>query len=347
MTIRIGIKKVGTGQPCFIVAEAGVNHNGKLLLAKKLVDAAKTAGADAVKFQTFRSEKLVSARAPKAQYQKKNSKSESQLEMIKKLELSFEAFARLSDYCRRKGILFLSTPFDEESADLLDSLGVPAFKIGSGEITNLPLLRQVARKKKPVILSTGMSTLAEVKVAVSVLRAAGCRELILLQCVSNYPADVRDINLRAMKTMKEAFRVPVGFSDHTLGIEISLAAAALEACVIEKHLTLDRKMKGPDHAASLEEEEFACLVNGVRNIEKALGDGRKKPSRHEADTAVAVRKSLVAAKDIAKGRRLTNELVIIQRPGNGMKPATLKKVLGKKLKRNIKAGSMFAPGMFK
>ena len=245
--IRIREREIGSAGPCFIIAEAGVNHNGSLDLARRLVDAAVAARADAVKFQTFRAEKVVSPVALKAEYQAQTTGSgESQLEMVKKLELPFESFRELKHHCEEKGILFLSTPFDEESADFLDSLGMSAFKIPSGEITNLPFLEHIARKRKPLILSTGMSELEEVRTAVETLRQAGARELVLLHCVSSYPARPASVNLRAMQTLCETFGVPVGFSDHTLGTAITLAAVALGACVIEKHLTLDCKLPGPD-----------------------------------------------------------------------------------------------------
>lgn len=336
--VRIGARLVGSGQPVFIVAEAGVNHNGNLDMAHSLVDAAAQAGADAVKFQTFKAERMVTPGAPKAEYQKQTTEAaESHYEMLQRLELSQEAHGDLMAYCQEKGILFMSTPFDEESVDLLDSLGVPAFKVGSGEITNWPFLEYVARKGKPIILSTGMSYLSEVDEAVRVIRRTGCDQLILLHCVSSYPADPVDVNLRAMQTMATAFQAPVGYSDHTLGIEIALAAVALGACVIEKHFTLNRNLPGPDHRASLEPGELQGLVAGIRTVEKALGYGEKAPALSEADNRLIVRRSLTAALDIPAGTMLAKQLVLARRPGAGLSPAFLPLILGRKLRRDLVA----------
>jgi N,N'-diacetyllegionaminate synthase len=259
--VEIAGSAIGFGHPCFVIAEAGVNHNGDLDTALQLVDAAAAAGADAVKFQTFKADRMISVAAPKAEYQMQTTDaSESQLDMVRTLELSPQAHRDLSAYSRERGLLFMSTPFDEESVDLLEELEVPVFKIGSGEITNLPFLEYIARKQRPIILSTGMSYLGEVDEAVKELRNAGCRQLLLLHCVSNYPAAPADANLRAMETMRMAFQVPVGYSDHTPGIEVSLAAVALGACAIEKHFTVDKNLPGPDHRASLEPSELAALI---------------------------------------------------------------------------------------
>ena len=340
--ITIGKRRVGPNQPVFIIAEAGVNHNGDVELAKQLVDVAAEAGADAVKFQTFKAERVVSATAPKAEYQLQTTDpSESQLDMVRRLELSPEAHREVWAYCQERDALFMSTPFDEESADLLDKLGVPVFKIGSGEITNWPFLEYVARKKKPIILSTGMSYLNEVDEAVRVIRDAGCGQLVLLHCVSNYPTDPTDANLRAMQTMATAFSVPVGYSDHTLGIEVALAAVALGACVIEKHFTLDRNLLGPDHRASLEPDELAALVRGIRTIEAALGHGRKVPAASEANTAAIARRSLVAVRDIPAGTVLTEELIAIRRPGTGLSPAVRPYLVGRTVRTTIPAGALF------
>ena len=339
--IEIAGRKVGPGQPCLIIAEAGVNHNGDVRLAKQLVDAAVAANADAVKFQTFKAERLVTQQAPKAAYQRRRTgESESQLEMLRRLELSPRAHEELAEYCRQQGILFLSTPFDEESAALLANLHVPAFKIGSGELTNLPLLEYVASKNRPMIVSTGMSTLAEVETAVRAIQRVNNRGLIVLHCVSNYPADPAEVNLRAMQTMVRTFNVPVGYSDHTLGIEVALAAVALGACVIEKHVTLDRTMPGPDQRASIEPDELSALVRGVRMIEVALGDGRKQPTPRETDTAAVARRSLVAARDVPAGGRLTQELIAIKRPGTGLSPALQAQLVGRTAKRSIPAGTL-------
>jgi len=345
--IRIGELKVGRGQPVFVIAEGGVNHNGDREIAKRLIEAAAEAGAQAVKFQTFRAEALATQEAPKAQYQIISTGSaQSQLEMLRQLELSGEAHRDLQAYCRERRVTFLSTPFDEESADLLEELDVPAFKISSGDVTNLPLLDHVARKGKPVILSTGMSDMDEVTKAVETIRAAGCEDLILLQCVTNYPAEPRDVNLRAMQTMAEAFNVPVGYSDHTTGIDIALAAVALGACVIEKHLTLDRNLPGPDHRASLEPSELRGLVSGIRRVEAALGDGRKVPADSELGTALVARRSLVAAENISVGTKLLREMIAAKRPGTGLPPAKLNLILGHTALVDITAGSMLTTEMF-
>jgi N-acetylneuraminate synthase/N,N'-diacetyllegionaminate synthase len=346
LTIRIPGRAIGEGAPCFVIAEAGVNHNGSLALARRLVDAAKKAGADAVKFQTFRAEQVVSPHAPKAAYQKRTTGArESQLAMGRKLELPFAAFRRLAAYCRKRGILFLSTPFDHGSIDFLASLRVPLLKVPSGELTNFPLLEHVARTRRPVIMSTGMAEMAEVQAAVRALRRAGNRQLVVLQCVSNYPARPASVNLRAMQTMRQALRVPVGYSDHTLGIEVPLAAVALGACVIEKHLTLDRRLPGPDHKASLEPADFAAMVRGIRAVESALGDGRKRRMPEEEDVARVARRSLVAARSIRAGSRLRKQDVAILRPGTGLPPAMLGRVVGRRVKRSIEAGTLLTRGM--
>ena len=340
--VRIGEHKVGPGLPCLLVAEAGVNHNGSLEMALRLVDAAADAGADVVKFQTFKSEEVVTPEAPMAAYQIQNTgRTESQLEMIRKLELRDDAFCAIRDHCRERGILFLSTPFDYYSADLLHGMGVAAFKIASGEITNHPLLVHIARKAKPLIVSTGMSDLEEVANAVEVLHAAGNSQLVLLHCVSNYPASPASVNLRAMKTLEERFSVPVGYSDHTEGTAIPLAAAAMGACVLEKHFTLNRTLPGPDHRASLEPPELADLVRGVRDVQAALGDGIKRPAEEERNTAAVARRSLVAAHDLRAGTVLTEGMVVIRRPGTGLTPDHLHRILGRQLRRDVAAGSMF------
>jgi N-acetylneuraminate synthase len=340
-SLEIAGRRIGPGYPCFVIAEAGVNHNGRLDLARRLVNKAKQAGADAVKFQTFKAEQLVTLSAPKAEYQRHNTGSvESQFKMLRRLELSPKAHRAVLDLCGRSGILFLSSPFDEQSADFLDSLGVAAFKIASGEITNLPFLVHVACMGKPMIISTGMATLGEVETAVNAVWKAGNHEVILLHCVSNYPADPADINLRAMQTLETAFGIPVGFSDHTPGVEVSLAAVALGARVVEKHFTLDRALPGPDHQFSLEPDELASLVHGIRLVEAALGHGRKEPAASEANTAAAVRKSLVAACDIPAGIPLTKDKVAVRRPGTGLPPAMNSFVIGRTARVFIPAGTI-------
>lgn len=334
-------RDIGPGHPCFLIAEAGVNHNGDIELARRLVDAAAEAGADAVKFQTFSADRLATAAAPQADYQKRNTgMEESQYSMLKRLELSEEAHRELLRHCRERGILFLSSPFDEESAEFLEALGVAAFKIPSGEITNTPFLAHVARKGKPLIVSTGMSTLDEVRAAVAAIRQAGYPPLALLHCVSSYPAAPEDVNLRAMAALRHAFDVPVGYSDHTDGIEIALAAVALGACIIEKHFTLDRSLPGPDHKASLEPAELASLAATIRRVEAALGDGVKRPAQREENTAMAARKSLVAARDLAAGSILQREDLAIRRPGTGLPPGRLESVVGRRLLRPAAAGTV-------
>jgi N,N'-diacetyllegionaminate synthase len=346
--IEVSNHIIGAGHPCFIIAEAGVNHNGDADVARQLIDAAVQAGADAVKFQTFNAEQLVERDAPKPNYQlQTTSADESQLEMLRRLQLAPEAHRVLLKHCRAKNIVFLSTPFDEASADMLDDLGVPAFKIPSGEITNLSFLSYIARKQKPLIVSTGMAYLGEVETAVRYIEQAGNDQIALLHCVSNYPANPADINLRAMYTLATAFNLPIGYSDHTLGIEVALAAVALGACVIEKHLTLDRKQPGPDHHASLEPAELGALVHGIRIVEAALGNGRKEPAASEANTAAVARKSLIAARDIPAGAMLTEELIALKRPGTGLPPAKRELLIGRTARVTIPAGTLIALDMLK
>ena len=316
-----------------ILAEAGVNHNGSLELAKKMIDAAVEAGADIVKFQTFTAENVVSKYAPKAAYQKQTTGSnETQLEMIKKLELSYDVHKELIDYCRLKKVKFLSSPFDLESIDILDKIGVDTFKIPSGEITNLPYLRKVGCLKKKIILSTGMSSMIEIENALNVLRKAGTllKNVTILHCNTEYPTPMNDVNLRAMLTIARKFNVNVGYSDHTLGIEIPIAAVAMGATVIEKHFTLSKAMEGPDHKASLEPNELKAMIDAIRNVEIALGDGIKKPSPSELKNRPIARKSIVAAKDIPKGEVFTNTNLTIKRPGTGINPMKWDEVIGKK-----------------
>ncbi|MDO8840801.1 N-acetylneuraminate synthase [Methanocalculus sp.] len=336
MHITIGQRIIGNNKPTFIIAEAGVNHNGSPELARELIDAAAQAGADAVKFQTFHAESVVTSTADKADYQKHTTSSdESQYEMIKKLELSDDTFRELSVYAEKKGIIFLSTPFDEESVDLLDEIGVPAFKIPSGEITNFPLLKKIAEKPKPIILSTGMATLGEVEEAVAYLRKHGAQELILLHCTTSYPAPIHSVNLRAMETLHCAFKVPVGYSDHTEGITIPIAAVAMGAQVIEKHFTLDRSLSGPDHLASLEPDELKAMVQAIRDVERAFGNGVKRPSEEEEAIKFVARKSIVANKDIPKGERLREDALTIKRPGTGIEPKYVERVSQMKARSTI------------
>jgi len=339
--IKIGNKLIGEGNPCFVIAEAGVNHNGSITMAKKLINSAKKAKADAVKFQTFKTENLVAKDAEMADYQKRNiGKKESQFRMLKKLELSQEDFHKLKKYADDKNILFLSTPYDKESVDFLKKLGVLAFKISSADITNHPLLRYVAKKKLPIILSTGMSTLEDVKEAVKIIRVAGTENLILLQCHFNYPAKTEEVNLRVMETLRQEFQVPVGYSDHTMGIEVPIAAVALGAVVIEKHFTLDRSLPGPDHKASLEPGELKEMIRGIRNVEMAFGSFLKFPTKSEMKNRKISRRSIVAAINIPKGTLISAKMISVKRPGIGIPPKYLNEVIGRKAIKEIKADEL-------
>lgn len=329
--------RIRENAPVFIIAEAGVNHNGSIALAKQLIDVAAKANADAVKFQTFIAEEVVSTDAPKAEYQKQTTDaSESQLDMIRKLELSKEDHKELMAYASHKDIMFLSTPFDDESVDLLVELGLPLIKISSGEITNHPFLKYITKKGLPIILSTGMSTLEEVAEAVSVIKEAGCKDLTLLHCTSNYPARVEDCNMLAIKTMADEFDVPVGYSDHTPGIYVSLAAAAMGARVIEKHFTLDKNLPGPDHRASLEPAELEEMVRSIHLVEKARGSSVKTPVESELEVRDVARRSIVAKVDIPAGTVITEDILAFKRPGTGVAPKDISTILGKKIKQLIK-----------
>ena len=319
----------------YIIAEAGVNHNGDINLAYKLVDAAKAAGVDCIKFQTFKSENLVSHTAKKAEYQKAATGDSSQQDMLKQLELSFGEFVSLKEYCDRKGICFLSTPFDFESIEFLNSIEMPFWKIPSGEVTNYPYLVALAKTGKPVVMSTGMCEIQEVEDAIAVLRENGTSDIKLLHCNTEYPTPYEDVNLRAMKTLRDAFGVEVGYSDHTKGIEVPIAAVAMGAAVIEKHFTLDRNMEGPDHKASLEPQELKQMVDSIRHIEAALGSGDKRPSPSEKKNMAVARKSIVAAARIKAGDILTEENITVKRPGNGICPMRWKEVLGTRAVRDF------------
>lgn len=341
--IQIGNHVIGQGHPVFVIAEAGVNHNGDVSLAKRLIDVAADAGANAVKFQTYTTNKLVSAAAPKADYQKRSTgEDETQADMLRRLELKRSDYDELVGRCVERDILFLSTPFDEDAVDFLDSLGVPAFKVGSGDLTNSPLLEHVASKKKPVILSTGMADLKEVREAVEVMQKSGCASLILLHCVSNYPVRAADVNLRAMRTMAKEFSLPVGYSDHTEGIDVAVAATALGACVIEKHFTLDKSWPGPDHKASLDPSELRAMIAAIRNVEAALGSVEKKRVASEENIAQVARRSLAAARNLTAGTHLTREMIAIQRPGTGLSPARISSVIGRRLRVDVKAGAQLS-----
>lgn len=322
----------------FIIAEAGVNHNGSLELAKKLVDAAADAGADAVKFQTFKANNLVSKSAHKAAYQKQTTAAdETQHAMLAKLELDDAAHRAIIEHCKRRQILFLSTPFDIESADMLEGLGMPIYKIPSGEITNLPYLRHISRLGKEIILSTGMSDLQEVENALRVLESEGTprSKITVLHATTEYPCPIEDVNLKAMRTIQKAFGVKVGYSDHTSGIEVPIAAVALGACVIEKHFTLDRAMDGPDHKASLEPGELKAMVSAIRNVEQALGDGLKRPSPSELKNIPIARKSLVAICGIKKGDLFSEKNLGAKRPGHGISPMHWDELIGQPARRDF------------
>ncbi|MDP8230764.1 MAG: N-acetylneuraminate synthase [Candidatus Gorgyraea atricola] len=327
----------------FIIAEAGVNHNGSVDIAKRMVDAAIEADVDAIKFQTFKAEKIITKSAPKAEYQKDTTdKEESHFDMIKKLELDMKAHLEILDYCKKNKIAFLSSPFDSESIDLLDKLGLNLFKIPSGEITNLPYIRKIGSLKKEIILSTGMSDLKEIENALNILEAFGTPKgrITVLHCNTEYPTPIEDVNLQAMVTMKDTFGVNVGYSDHTCGIEVSIAAVAMGASVIEKHFTLDKNMQGPDHKASLEPDELKAMTKAIRNTEKAMGDGVKRASQSELKNKVVVRKSIVASRGIIKDEIFTEKSIIPKRPGSGISPMEWDNIIGKKAKRNFNEGEM-------
>lgn len=334
--VELGDRWIGEGEPTFVIAEAGVNHNGNILVAKKLVDAAAEAGADAIKFQTFVAEKLVSKRAPKPTYQiRTTGNGTTQYEMLRRLQLTARDFKQLKEYCDEVGIMFLSTPYDTESADFLEELGVEAFKVASCDITNIPLLEHLARKKKPIILSTGASTLGDIENALATLYGLSNEKIILLHCVTSYPAKFEHANLRVLKTLRRAFQLPVGYSDHTQGYFVPIAAVALGAVAIEKHFTLDRSMEGPDQPTSLEPGELRLMIEGIRIIEKALGNYVKQLCKEELEARAKLRRSIVAAVDIPKGSTLTEDMLDIKRPGTGIPPVNLKWIIGAKVKRDI------------
>ena len=336
--IKIGNKLIGEEEPCFIVAEAGVNHNGSVELAKKLIDAAKDAGADAVKFQTWKTENIILEDVELAEYQKANIESkESQFELLKKMELPYEWHFELKEYAERLGLIFFSTMEDRESVDfLIKELKIPLIKVGSGDLTNYLLLKYTARFGIPMVLSTGMATLGEIDEAVRTIFNEGNDSIILLQCTTQYPCPYEDVNLRAMLSLKEAFKTIVGFSDHSLGIECAVAAVALGAKYIEKHFTLDRNLPGPDHKASLEPEEFKRMVDAIRNTEKALGDGIKRPMPSEFKNKEITVRRIVAARDIKKGEILDESHITFKRANEGLTANYYKLVEGKRAKKNIK-----------
>ncbi len=319
----------------FIIAEAGVNHNGSFSLACKMVDAAKAAGVDCIKFQTFKSKNLVSHDAKKAEYQKKTTGEGSQEDMLRKLELSYDEFVALKEYCDQAGICFLSTPFDLESIAFLNTIDMPFWKVPSGEVTDYPYLVSLAKTGKPIVMSTGMCEMSEIWEAVQVLQENGAKSIKLLHCNTEYPTPFEDVNLKAMQTMENAFGFEVGYSDHTKGIEIPIAAVAMGATIIEKHFTLDRNMEGPDHKASLEPDELASMVSAIRHVERAMGSGDKTPSMSEKMNIAVARKSIVAKKRIKTGEKITEENITAKRPGTGISPMKWNEVIGVKAVRNF------------
>jgi N,N'-diacetyllegionaminate synthase len=340
--VEIANRKIGPGQPCFIIAEVGVNHNGDMAIAHELIECAAKAGADSVKFQSYVTEDLVTAEAPKAEYQiETTGKDERQYKMLKELELTHKQQAELKTKCDALGIIYLCTPYEEKSADFLAELCVPAYKVASTDTTNTPFLRYLAKRNIPVILSTGMSTLGEVEEAVSVLQMNGLSEqIVLMHCTSEYPTPFREVNLRAMKTMERAFDCPVGFSDHTEGVGASPWAVALGAHIVEKHFTLDRNLDGPDHRASLEVDELKDLIVEIRNVEEALGDGIKRPTDSEIRNKPRMRKSLVAKRNIAPGEIIRFKDLTSKRPGFGLKPSWIDEIVGKAADRPVKADAL-------
>jgi N,N'-diacetyllegionaminate synthase len=342
---RLADRPIGAaGQGVFVIAEGGVNHDGDVEMAYRLVDAAADAGADAVKFQTFVPEALASATAPTASYQRAGDQGEDQRAMLERLALPADAWPELQRRAHDRGIVFLSAPFDDASADVLDAMDIAGFKTGSGELTNLPFLERLAGRGRPMIVSTGMATMAEVAAAVDAVRATGLTELTLLHCVSAYPAAPQDANLAAMRTMRDAFGLQTGWSDHTPGIELPIAATALGAAIIEKHLTLDRTRRGPDHAMSLEPSEFAAMVAAIRATAVAIGDGDKVPTTAEREIAAVARRSLHWARDLAAGQTIDEDDLVAQRPGTGISPARIHELVGRPTARPVRAGAMVEEG---
>jgi N-acetylneuraminate synthase len=333
--IKIANKLVGEGEPTFIIAEAGSNHEGKLEQAKKLIDIAADASVDAVKFQTFLADKIIAKTGLKTEYMKKVGMKGTVYNVFKKIELPRKWLPELARYANRRGVIFLSSAFDKEGVNLLDEIGVPAFKIASGELTNLPLLKFTAEKRKTLIVSTGASTMDEIEEALSVIKSAG-NDVILLHCVSDYPAAIEDANLKSMVSMRQIFQIPTGYSDHTLGIIAPLAAVAMGAVMIEKHFTLDRSLPGPDHSFALEPQELKDMVKNIRTVEKLFGSPVKRPTEAELENRKLGSKSIFAKRDIAVGTTITEEMLAILRPAIGLQPKYLGVVVGRKARTNIK-----------
>ena len=322
----------------FIIAEIGVNHNGSVELAKKMIKSASECGVDAVKFQTFNSEDLVTENAKTASYQEKNTNENSQLKMLKKLELTFDNFKELNEYALKNNVMFISSPFDIKSVDLLEKLDVPLYKLGSGELTNFELIDYVQKTGKPIIISTGMATLDEIKETYDFIENKD--NLIILHCITGYPTSFEEANLNFIKTLQKEFDVPIGFSDHSPGIELPIAAVALGACVVEKHFTLDKNLEGPDHKASLNPKEFKAMVDAIRNVEVAMGDGVRKFSDNEEEIKKVARKSIVLNQDVKKGTVLQREMLSIKRPGTGIPPKFINDIIGKEIIEDLKSGTV-------
>ena len=333
--VRVSNKLIGEEEPCFIIAEAGVNHNGSIELAKKLIDVAKSAGADAVKFQTFHAEEIVTLKSKKAIYQYR-AKEKTQYEMLKALELSFDEFRELKTYCDNKDIEFISTPYDIKSVKFLNEIGVNRFKVASADIINKPLIETIAKTEKQIILSTGMATLGEIERTISLINDLGNRDIIFLHCTTSYPTPYEQVNMNVLGTLKKAFGLPVGYSDHTLGIEIPIMAVSMGAKVIEKHFTLDRTMEGPDHFASLEPDELKKMVGEIRNVEKGFGSERKEITDEEKKNIFFMRRSIHASEDIKEGGIIKENNIKITRPFDGIEPWVLDVILGKKIKVKLK-----------
>jgi N,N'-diacetyllegionaminate synthase len=333
--VKIGDTWVGKGEPVFIIAEAGANHDRKLKQAKQLIDVAVEAGADAVKFQVYSAETLYSRKTPQFSYLKETEGDKSTFDILKSIEIPREWLGELAGYCRERGIIFLATPFDHEAVDQLDAVGVPAYKWASFEIVDLPLLKYAAAKGKPLLLATGMCNLDDIRDALDAVRGAGNGDVILLQCTSLYPTQIDQVNLRMMDTLKEAFSLPVGLSDHSLGITVPIAAVARGACVIEKHYTLSRKLKGPDHPFALEPDELKQMVKAIRDVEESLGSPVKQMIPEEAEMAKLGRRSIIARVKIPRGTKISANMLIIKRPGYGIRPKFLDDVVGREAKQDI------------
>ncbi len=339
--VKIGDRWIGEGEPCFTIAEAGINHNGDVNIAKRMIETAFECGVDTIKFQTFSAEEFITDENLEYTYISQGKEiTEPQIEMFNRVELSDEDTKSLPQFASQIGIMFLSTPSNPAAVDLLCEIGVPAIKVGSDDLTNYPLLECIASKGKPIILSTGMATIGEVEKAINTIEKSGNEEIILLHCVSSYPADAREVNLRAMDTLRLAFQLPVGFSDHTQGIEVALAAVARGACIIEKHFTLDRGLPGPDHRFSADPAELSALVAGIRNVEQALGSSEKGPSDKEMEMIGLARRSIVANVDIPAGTVVSKDMLYLKRPGTGLSADILPYLEGRKAKRAIKKGEM-------